>query len=120
MAAVRSFVSMGIMHCLAVELLAMLNWVRSALGRRSVVPLPIIEVMVDMTIEVFRAVEPGSRTDEHAACEPFRAVIAVRSTGIRRLFIVSIRANGRCADLHGYLCGSAVRRRKKQAYSKSR
>ena len=58
---------MWIVHCLAVELRAVIHRVRSTLGEGSMVALPIIQMMVDMAIKVVRSVEPGSRTDEYAA-----------------------------------------------------
>ena len=58
---------MSIMHCLTVKLRAMIRRVRSALRERSMVALAIVQMMVDMAIEVIRAVEPGSSADEHAA-----------------------------------------------------
>ena len=116
----RGFMPVGIMHCLAVELRPVIRRVLAARGHRSVVPLPVIQMMIYMAIEVVRAVEPRSSADEHAARNPFRAVISVWGAIVRRLFVVPVWANGRCANLHGYLRGSAIRCRKKQACSKSR
>lgn len=100
---------MWIVHCLAVELRAVIHRVRSTLGEGSMVALPIIQMMVDMAVEVVRSVEPGSSADKYAACEPFRAVVSVRRAIVRRLFVVPIRANWWRANLDGYLRGGPVR-----------
>ena len=65
--AVRSFMPMRVVHGLTVEWSAMLYRVCSTLGVRSVIPLPVIEVMVDMAIETRRAMKPRAGTDEYAA-----------------------------------------------------
>jgi hypothetical protein len=52
-----------------------------------------------MTAKVFRAVKPGAGTNEDTACKPFRAVVAVGSTGIRGVVIVSVRASGFGSDV---------------------
>ncbi len=48
--------------------------------------------VIYMTAEGGRAVKPRASSDENTTCEPFRAVVAVGSTGIRRNVIVSVRA----------------------------
>ena len=118
--AVRGFMPVGVMHCLAVELRPVIRRVLAARGRRSVVALPVIQMMVYMTVKTRRSMEPGSSSDKYAPCKPFRAVISVRRARIWRFLIVPVRANGWRANLHGYLRGGPVRCRKKQAGSKSR
>jgi hypothetical protein len=39
------------------------------------------------------AMEPGTGTDEDAASEPIRPVVAVRRTGIRGIAVIAVRAN---------------------------
>ena len=51
--------------------------------------------MIDVSVETTRPMEPGSGADEYASQKPFRAVITVRSTVIRRNFIIPVRTNGR-------------------------
>lgn len=91
---------MSIMHCLAVELLAMLDGVLTAGRHRSVVAMAIVEVMVHMTVEVIWPVKPWSCSDEDAAIEPLGAVVSVRSAIVRRLLVVTVGADGWSAYLH--------------------
>ena len=59
--------SMGIVHRLAVELIAMFGRVRAALRVRPVISLAIVIVVIYVAVEVFRTVKPGACADEHAA-----------------------------------------------------
>jgi hypothetical protein len=102
--AMRGFVSVGIMHSLSVEFVAMLGRMLAAIRHRSVIAMTIIVVMVDVTVEVVRPVEPGSGTNEDAAIEPLRAIISIRSAVVGRHFVVSIGASGGLTDLNGNLC----------------
>ena len=43
-----------------------------------------IEMAVYLAVEVARAMKPRTRANERTAGEPFRAVVAVGSAGIRR------------------------------------
>jgi hypothetical protein len=54
-----------------------------------------IEAVIHVTIEAVGAVEPGAGTDENAANEPVRPVIAIRGAIIRRIVEVPVRAIGR-------------------------
>jgi hypothetical protein len=51
-----------------------------------------IEAVIDMAAKPSRAVKPRAGTDEDAAGKPFRAVVAVGSTGIRSEVIVTVGA----------------------------
>jgi hypothetical protein len=51
-----------------------------------------IEVVIYVAVEVVRAMKPRACTDEDAVYKPFRAVVAVGSTSIRRVIIVAVRA----------------------------
>ena len=51
-----------------------------------------IEMVVYVAVEVVTAMKPRTGANEHATRKPFRAVIAVRSTIIRRVVIVTVRA----------------------------
>jgi hypothetical protein len=58
---------MRVVHCFAVELRTMFCRTFAALGKRSVVALAIVEMMIDVTVEMFRPVIPRSRSEEYAA-----------------------------------------------------
>lgn len=58
---------MRVMHCGPVEFCSMLRASRAASRQRPVIALSVIEMMVDVTVEMFRPVEPGTRADEYAA-----------------------------------------------------
>jgi hypothetical protein len=80
------------------ELPAVFRRVLTAFGKMSTISLAKVEMMIDMPVKTFRSVEPGPRANEHSAGEPFRAIIAIRSTVVRRDFVVSVRANRGSAD----------------------
>jgi len=63
----RRFVAMRIMHRLAVELGPMIGRVFPTRRQGPMIALAIIQVMVYMTIEVIRTVEPRASADKHAA-----------------------------------------------------
>ena len=90
---------MRIVHCLAVELCAVIAGALSTLRHWSVVPVPVVITMVNMAVEVFGAMKPRACSDKYPAVEPLRAVISVRRAVVRRNFVVSIRAGWRRADL---------------------
>ena len=58
---------MWVMHCLPMKLCPMFRWVFSARGHRAVVALTIVEMMIDVSIEMIRSVEPGSCPYEYTA-----------------------------------------------------
>ncbi len=55
-------------------------------------------VIVDVAMEMFRAVKPWAGTDKDPVRKPFRTVITVRSATIRRGIVVTVRTNGRYTD----------------------
>jgi hypothetical protein len=61
---------------------------------RAAVPVMNIEMIVYVAAKVCRAVEPRTGTNEDAASEPLRAVVAVGSAVVRSEVIVAIRACG--------------------------
>ena len=63
----RSFVSARVVHCLTVELRTMLRRVFAPRREISLIPFAVIEMMIDVPIEVLRAVKPWSRADEYTA-----------------------------------------------------
>jgi hypothetical protein len=90
----------GIVHCLPVKFCTVIGRMLAARRHRTVITLTKVEAMVDVSVKMFRPVEPGSRPYEYAADEPLRPVISIRSTVVRRDFIVSVRTNRRRADVH--------------------
>ncbi len=63
----RCFVTVRVMHCRAMKLGAMLCGSCAPLRERSMIALAVIEMMVDMSVEVFRSVIPRTRADEYPA-----------------------------------------------------
>jgi ATP/maltotriose-dependent transcriptional regulator MalT len=53
-----------------------------------------IEMVVHVAAKMSRTVKPRARTNEEATVKPLRAVVAVRSAGIRSVVVVAIRARG--------------------------
>ena len=87
--------STRIMHGLPAKLFMVFHRMLSARREWPVVSMAIVEVMIDVSIEMFRPVEPGTRPNEHTAREPFRAVVAIWSTVVGRLLVVPIGTNRR-------------------------
>jgi len=102
-------VAMEIMHCVSMELSAVLSGMLAARGERPVVAVAIVEMMIDVPVEMFRPVEPRSRANEYAARKPLRAIVTIRRAVIRRSLVVSVRANRRLSDAYGNLCMSLLR-----------
>ena len=65
--AARCFVAMSVVHCVAVELRTVLGRTLSACREASVIALAIVQMMIHVSVEVLRPVEPRSRTDEYTA-----------------------------------------------------
>jgi hypothetical protein len=61
-----------------------------ASGRRSMVAIVGVEVIVYVTVEVGRAMKPRTSTDESTAGEPLRAVVTIRGAAIGRGVVVAI------------------------------
>ena len=58
-----------------------------------------VEVIVYVAAELGAAMKPWAGTDEDAAGEPLRAVVAVRSAAIGRRFVISIGADRGWSDV---------------------
>jgi hypothetical protein len=58
-----------------------------------------IEMVIYMAVKVSRAVKPRASTDEDTTVKPFRAVVALGSTGVRSKVIVAVRACGFGSDI---------------------
>ena len=56
-----------------------------------------IEAVVYMTVKVSMTVKPRAGTDEDTTVKPLRAVVAVRSAGVRSEVIITVRTS-RCGS----------------------
>jgi hypothetical protein len=59
--------AMEVMHCIAVKLLTVFRWPLAARWHRPAVAMAKVEMMIDVSVKMFRPMEPRSRTDEYAA-----------------------------------------------------
>ena len=99
---------MCIMHCLAMKFCTMLRRMLAARGKISMVALAVIEMVIDMSVETIRPMEPRSRADEYSAGEPIRAIVTIRSAVIRRDLIVPVGTNRRFSNTYRNLRDRAV------------
>jgi hypothetical protein len=67
-------------------------------GHGSAISPTRVKVTIDVSVEVGGAMEPASGSDEDAAVEPLRAIVAIGGAAIGSEIIVAIRADGRSAD----------------------
>ena len=104
---------MRIVHRLAMEFPPLRRRMRTTFGKRSMITMTIVEVMIDMAVEVGGTMKPRSGPDEHPALEPFRPVIAIRRAIVGRNFIVAVGTYRRRPDLNRNLCRSLIRGSKK-------
>lgn len=65
------------MHCLPVKFIAVFRRMLPARRETAVITLPEVEPMIDVSVKMFRPVEPGTGADEYAIIEPFRPVVPV-------------------------------------------
>ena len=79
---------------------------RSARGHRSFVTVARIVAVIDVAGEVSGTMEPGARPNEYSAHEKIGTIIAVRSTIIRSVVKVPVRAFRRHTNADGKLSGS--------------
>jgi hypothetical protein len=94
----RSFTAMSIVLGLTVKLPPVFCRVLAARWETTVISFTEIIVMIYMSVETLRSVEPGTGTDEYTALEPLRAVVAIGGTVVRRNLVVSVRTNRRGTD----------------------
>ena len=79
---------------------------------RAMVAMVGMEMIIDVAVEAFGAVEPGADADEDASGEPLGAVVAVRSAVVGRDVVVTVGTCGGDADLDSNLslcCGNRYR-----------
>jgi hypothetical protein len=99
---------MDIMHCISMELSAVLSGTRAARGEPPMVAVAKVQMMIDVPIKMFRPVEPRSRANEYAARKPLRAIVTIRRAVIRRNLVVPVRTNRGLSDAYGNLCMSLL------------
>jgi hypothetical protein len=80
--------------------LEVVETLRPALRQRSNVTVMRIEAVVDMAVEAVWAVKPGTSSKKHPANKPIGPIVAIRSTVIRCIVEVSIRAHGSHSDVY--------------------
>jgi hypothetical protein len=95
-----SYVALSIPRLVCVEVVKGLLATRR---RWSGVAVPRIVAVVYVTVEAMRTVEPGASSDEDAATEPIRAIVAVGRTAIGRIVIIAIGTSGFRAYVHADL-----------------
>jgi hypothetical protein len=68
---------------------------RSTLGQRAMVSMTRVEAVVDVPVETWMAVEPGTGSYEQPAHKPVGAVVPVGGTIVWSVIEVAVRAYGR-------------------------
>ena len=91
-----AYMASSITHLVAMKVLHVIDvmlglWVIAAIGIRTVVAVVGVVVIVDVAVEVFRAVVPGACTDEDAAAKPLWTIVTVGSTAIGSGVVVAVR-----------------------------
>lgn len=87
--------------------------------KRSVIAEAGIVIMVDVTVEAHRPMEPRSGANEGPADKPLRTIVAEGRALIRRVVEISIGAHRRNSYAYGDLRGSFLRTRGKTESSKN-
>ncbi len=105
----RGFAAVDVMHCAAMECLAVLSRVFTAGWETPMIAVAIVEMMVYMPVKMLRAVEPRSSADKYSAREPLRAIVTIGCAVIRGSLIVPIGTNWRFSDADCNLCISLMR-----------
>jgi hypothetical protein len=100
------------------------EWRRPALRHRSYITVVRIIAIINMAVESARAMKPRPSADEYPANEPIRPIVAIGSTGVRRIVKVPVRTHWRYANIHrdlsrghghaAHQCNSESRRSTKQ------
>jgi hypothetical protein len=70
----------------------MIETLRTALRNRAVIAIVGVVAVIYVAVEMFMAVEPGTRADEDAAHKPVGAVVSIGCAVIRRIVEVAVRA----------------------------
>jgi hypothetical protein len=98
LAFMRSFMTMRVVPRFTVKIPSMFCRVFPPRRKPAVVSLAVIVVMINVSVKMFRPMEPGASPDEYAAREPLRSIIAIGRAIIGRNLIVSVRTHGRRTD----------------------
>jgi hypothetical protein len=93
-------VTVHVMHRLTVKFLTVFRCSVAAGGQRTAVAFAKVVTVIDVTVKMFRPVEPGSSPDEETSGKPLRPIITIRSAVVRRDLVVPVRANRRRPDLN--------------------
>ena len=91
-----SRVAASITHLVSVEVIEGLI---SALRMWTNVAVMWIEAVINMALEVVGAMEPRSGSDEDAAGEPFRPVVALWRAVVRGFVVITVGATWFCSDI---------------------
>jgi hypothetical protein len=75
----------------------------STRGHRSFVAVMRIKPVIDMAVEVFRAVEPRASSDKHATNKPVGPVVAIWRAVVWSVREVTVRAHRRHSNANGDL-----------------
>jgi hypothetical protein len=75
----------------------------TASRQRAMIAVARIVTVIYVAVKTVTTVEPGTGSDEDAACEPIRPVIAIGSAVIRGVVEVTVRTDRRNADTDRYL-----------------
>jgi hypothetical protein len=74
-----------------------------SLWHRSPVTMMRIVTVIDVAVEAVRAMKPRASPYEDATTEPVRPIVAIRSTRIRGVVKIPVRANRRDSNVDGNL-----------------
>jgi len=86
----RTYMAMAVPRLVGVEVIEGLS---AALGPWPTVSMPRVEAVVDVAIEVRRAMKPRAGSDEYSVGEPIGPIVAVRRAIIGRVVEVTVRAH---------------------------
>lgn len=102
-----AYVAASVTHLVAVEVFHVVDvmvGMIAVIGVRAVVSVVWVVVVIDVAIEVFGAVVPRAGTNEDAAAEPLRAIVAVGGTAVGSRIVVAVWTARRDTDGDADLC----------------
>jgi hypothetical protein len=70
----------------------------AGVGYRASISVIGVEVVIDVAVEVARAMEPRAGSDEDAAVEPLRAIVPIRGAAVGSGFVIAVGATGSDTD----------------------
>src|ERR1700678_571532 len=98
--------AVGVAHFVAFEVFDVvdgLDGVLAAGGNGAGVSVVRMEMIIDVAVETFGTVEPGTDADEDAAGEPLRSVVAVGGAVVGLDVVVAVGTDGGDSNFDGYL-----------------